>query len=114
MGEINDLPLFFDCANSGYIFPNEQGGIEYKNNLCSIIKPIIVGDQNIVNIVDGSGVGVIDFCQDTYDRNKCDFDEVTIELKVNLKKGEHTEERIYQIPNGRFESGDVVDLGDWI
>ena len=104
MGEVDDLPLFNDYRNSGQIYPNREGVLEY-GYMGDVIKPIIIGDINIVTIVDW--VGVINIRRETYEEIRNDFHDVTeltIELKVNLKKGEHTEERIYQIPNGRFNS----------
>ena len=80
----------------------------------NVIKPVIIGGVNIVNIVDkGGGIGVLDVRGETYDEIEGDYDEITVELKVSLKKGEHTEERVYRIPNGKF-TGEIVDLGEWI
>lgn len=112
MGDVDDLPLFFDCTNGGYIYPNGKGGLEY-GNMGNVIKPIIIGGENIVNIVDkGGGIGVLDVRGEPYDETEGDYDEITIELKVSLKKGGNTEERVYQIPNGKF-TGEIVALGEW-
>ncbi|MBO5163958.1 MAG: WG repeat-containing protein [Ruminococcus sp.] len=115
MGDVNELPLFYDCCNNGYIMPKEKSKLEYQYNIPSTIKPIIVNGINIVNIVDDlHGVNVIK--HNDYDENsktEYDYDNVTVELKITLKKGKHTEERIFPIPNGKFSVGDVCDLGEW-
>lgn len=69
--------------------------------------------MNIVNKVDtGNGVGVLDLHRETYEEIVDDYDEVTVELKVNLKKGEHTEWRIYQIPNGKVKPNSFLEHND--
>lgn len=115
MGEADKVPLFYDCTNNGYILPQENSKLEYKNNVPSTIKPIIINGKNIVNIVDNlKGVNAVEYIGQNINKEiNYDYDEATVELKVKLKKGEQIEERIYQIPNGHFNAGDVCDLSEW-
>lgn len=109
LGEVNGLPVFDDCGCYGQIFPNKDGVLEY-GHMGEVIRPIIIGGTNIVTVIDG--VGVIDIRQEAYEETDCDFDEVTVELKVSLKKGSHTEERVYPIPNGSFTPDSFLEHSD--
>jgi len=115
MGEVYGLPLFHDCTNNGYILPQGKCGLEYCHDIPSTIKPIIVNGVNIVNIVgDSNGVNALEYIgRGRNNKIKCDYDEITIELKVKLKKGKHIEERCYQIPYGKFTADDVCDYSEW-
>lgn len=113
MGEADGLPLIYDCTYSAYFLPDCAGGLKYCNNM-EIIFPVIVSGENIVNIVDKDGVGVLDVRSETYDEVCGDHDEVTVELRVTLKKGAFTEERSYPLPHGRFVPGDMSDPGKWL
>ena len=115
MGEHSNLPLFFDAANAGCIIPYSRHHVEYSLNLPHLIKPIIVNGENIVNIVgDQDGINAVEYDGRLfYEYYPCEFEEVTVELRLRLRKGANTEERIIQIPQGRFTPDSFSSIGDW-
>ncbi len=115
MGEYCNLPLFFDVNNRGYLIPQSGLYVDYILDLPDIIKPVIVNGKNVINIVGGpDGIDAVEFDgRWFYESFPCEYDEATIELRLRLRKGTDTEERIIPIPQGRFDKNSFFDFCDW-
>lgn len=113
---INDVPMYFDCANGIYMVPTGENKLDYISDFYGEMVPIIIQGRNVINIVDNSEkvyAGNYKECfQRPLDENN-GFDEVTVEIKVTLKRGAHTEEHLYPIPHGTFVPGDLLDHLEW-
>ena len=115
MGESCNLPLFYDVTNAGSIIPRSHIQLEYDIALPDVIKPIIVNGRNILTIVGGpDGINAVEYDGRCFHGNiPCEYEEVTVELRLFLRNGAHTEERIIQIPQGRFTPDSFFDFPDW-
>lgn len=119
MGEKNGLPMLFDAKNGNYIFPNGENKLDFAPDFPNILTPIIVQNENIVNIVTDDFkkvyAGTYDECvQQSLDEAE-GFDEITVEIKVTLKSEARTEERCYPIPWNTFGPNDIgdIDIDKW-
>ena len=115
MGESGNLPVFYDTVNGGCILPQTAYYLAYCRDLPHVIKPVIVNGRNVVNIVGGpDGLDAVEFDGRCFHAPvPCRYEEVAVELRLRLRRGGHTEERILQIPQGRVTTGTFFDFADW-
>ena len=115
MGEYCNLPLFFDVVNGGCIVPQSDRYVDYVLDLPSVIKPIVVNGKNVLNIVGGpGGIDAVEYDGRFFHESvPCEYDEASIEIRLRLRKGTDTEERIIPIPQGRFDKNSFFDFCDW-
>ena len=100
IGMVRSEPVFWDCLNKNYILPTFKAG---HREYFSLIRPVIINGDNIVNIVgDKGGLGVVDFANPGV--IKPGYDRVKLELKVTLENDSRVREEYYPIPNGIFHS----------
>jgi len=98
IGLVRDQPVFWDSVHKNYILPTFKAG---HREYFSLLRPVIINGDNIVNIVeDSGGLGVVDFANPAVIKPK--YDKIKLELKVTLEDETRVREEYYPIPGGTF------------
>ena len=98
-GKTENGPAFFDSRYSTYIYPCNDG---YRVTEDIVLVPVRVNDINVINVTQGEfGIGVEDSLGKKILEN-C-HDEIEIELKVILKKGNSVTEKTIPLFQNNFE-----------
>ncbi len=102
IGLVRDQPVFWDSVHKNYILPTFKAG---HREYFSLLRPVIINGDNILNIVeDSGGLGIVDFANPAVIKPK--YDKIKLELKVTLEDETRVREEYYPIPGGTFVSNE--------
>lgn len=113
MGTVENLPVFSDVTNGGYLVP-EEGWLTWRDDLPSLVTPIIVNGKNIMNVVGNEdGIGIMSLqsprrgrkvTPDAVIRHPPTCDTVIVDIRVLSISGENRTVHSFRI--GEYEPGD--------